>query len=179
MLSLTIDFTALLLSALLVGAMFCVCLLLNPADLDYPRYIVLHQQGIRKLDPALPLLGAFSIVVTLAAAFLARHNKPHMGILIAAAILFIIAGVITRTANMPINASVLRWTSSAPPDNWMTLRDTWWRWHRLRTVSGTVGLALLIIAALARKPPTTEALASLRCCRPLFNALIQVMSLLL
>jgi hypothetical protein len=179
MLSLLIDFTTLLLSALLVGAMFCVWLLLNPAHLDYSRYIVLHQQGIRTLDPALPRLGALTIVVTLAAAFLARQDPPRMGILIAAATFFIIAGVITRTANMPINVFVLRWSTSAPPDNWMILRDTWWRWHRLRTVSGTVGLALLITAALLRKPPAPESLASLRSCRPLFHALIQGMSFLL
>jgi uncharacterized membrane protein len=179
MLSLVIDFTSLLFSALLVGAMFCVWLLLNPAHLDYPRYVVLHQQGIRTLDPALPLLGALTIMVTLAAAFLARQNTPRMGLLIAAALFFIIAGVITRAGNMPINASVLRWTTSAPPDNWMLLRNTWRRWHCLRTISGTVGLALLIVATLIRKPGAAETIGFLRNSRPLFNALMKVMSLLL
>lgn len=179
MLSFIIDFTSLLLSALLVGAMFCAWLVLNPAHLDSAQYLILQQQGIRTLHPSMPRLGALSIFFTLAAAFVARHDRPRMSLLIAAVIFFIISGLITRTVNMPINASVIRWTSSAMPDNWTQLRDTWWRWHRIRTASGTLGLALLIIANLIRDDASTQALAFLRCSRPLFNALIQAMSLLL
>jgi len=179
MLSLIIDFTSLLFSALLVGAMFCVWLFLNPAHLDASQYTILQQQGIRTLHPAMPRLGALTIAVTLAAAFIARQDKPRMYLLIAAAIFFIISGVITSTVNMPINAAVIHWTSSAPPDNWTQFRDTWWCWHRLRAVSGAIGLALLIIAALLRNAPQPQTLAAQHSCRPLFNALMQVMSLLL
>ena len=179
MLSLVIDFTSLLLSALLVGAMFCVWLFLNPAHLDASRYTILQQQGIRTLHPAMPRLGAITIAFTLAAAFVARHNRPRMGLLIAAAIFFIISGVITSTVNMPINANAIHWSSSAPPDNWTAFRDRWWHWHQLRTASGAVGLALLIFACLLRGADSARTLALVSCWRPVFNALIQAMSLLL
>ena len=179
MLSLVIDFTSLLLSALLAGAMFCVWLFLNPAQLDASHYTTLQQQGIRTLHPAMPRLGALTIAVTLAAAFTARNDKPRISMLIVAAIFFIISGVITSTVNMPINREVIRWTSSAPPDNWTALRDRWWLWHKLRAASGAIGLALLILATLARNPASAQTLASIHCVRPIFNALIQAMSLLL
>ena len=179
MLSFVIDFTSLLLSALLVGAMFCARLVLNPAHLDASHYVILQQQGIRTLHPSMPRLGALTIAATLAAAFLARYDKPRMTLLIAAAIFFIISGVITRTVNMPINADVIRWSGSAPPDNWTQIRDKWWHWHQLRAASGTVGLALLIIANLLCTSGSARSLASVHCVRPLFDALIQAMSLLL
>lgn len=179
MLFLIVDFSSLFLSALLVGAMFCVWLFLNPAHLDASHYTILQQQGVRTLHPALPILGAMTIAFTFAAAFIARQNRPRMGLLIAAAIFFIISGVITGTVNMPINRKVIQWTSSAPPENWTELRDQWWRWHRLRTASGAVGIALLILATLVRDPDSLRTLASISCWQPLFNAIIQVTSLLL
>jgi len=54
---------------------------------------------------------------------LARENKMRMSMLIGTAILFIISGLITRFANMPINAIVRGWNSATPPDNWTALRD--------------------------------------------------------
>ena len=51
MLSTMIDFTNVLLAALLVGAMFGVWLFLNPAGgSDAVLYVALQQQGIRGLD---------------------------------------------------------------------------------------------------------------------------------
>jgi uncharacterized membrane protein len=178
-LSLIVDFTSLLLSALLVGAMFCVWLFLNPAHLDASRYIILQQHGIRTLHPAMPRLGAITIAFTLAAAFVARHDRPRMCLLIVAAIFFIISGVITNMVNMPINRDVIHWSSSAPPDNWTAIRDRWWYWHKLRAATGTFGLVLLIVAVLLRDPESAQSLASLFSIRPLLNAIIQGMSLLL
>jgi len=179
MLSLFVDFTSLFLSALLAGAMFCVWLFLNPTQLDASHYTILQQQGIRTLHPALPRLGAITIAVTLTAAFVARANRPRMALMICAAIFFIISGVITKTVNMPINANVIRWNSSAPPDNWTQSRDRWWHFHKLRAASGAAGLCLLIVALLMHDPKSAEALASVSCIRPLFNAFIQAMSLLI
>ena len=52
-----IDFANLLFAALLVGAMFAVWLVFNPAGLNAGTYVALHQQGVRTLHPALPILG--------------------------------------------------------------------------------------------------------------------------
>ena len=178
MLPLIVDFANLFLAALLVGAMFCVWLVFNPAHLDASHSIILQQQGIRTLHPTMPLLGALTILMTVASAVLARENKMRMSLLIGTAILFIISGLITRFANMPINAIVRGWNSATPPDNWTALRDAWWRWHCLRLGSGLAGLVLLLIANLARRPSSIQS-AEIAVCRPLFDALMRTICLLL
>ena len=178
MLPYVVDSVNLLLSALLVGAMFCVWLVFNPSQLDASQYIILQQQGIRTLHPIMPALGVLTILLTFASAALARENKMRMSLLIGTAILFIISGLITRFANMPINAIVRGWNSAAPPDHWTAMRDAWWRWHCLRLCSALGGLALLIIATLARRPSSIQTVA-VTICRPLADALVRTISLLI
>jgi hypothetical protein len=179
MLPLIVDFTNLSLSALLVGAMFCGWLIFNPAHLDAAQYIVIQKQGIRTLHPILPLLGGLTIAATLFAAFLARENKPRMSLLIAAAILFTAAGMITRFANMPINAKVMQWSIASPPQQWTELRDSWWLWHRRRTASAVTANILLIAATLLRSQASLPGSALLIIYRPLVSALLRGISLLL
>jgi uncharacterized membrane protein len=150
MLSAMIDFTNVLLAALLVGAMFGVWLFLNPSGSDAVLYVALQQQGIRGLDTTMPALGAATILVTIVAAILGRGDGTRLGLLIAAAACLIAAGVITRFLNQPINAIVMTWRRDAPPANWMRLRDEWWRWHLLRLAAGLGGLSLLVVATLKR-----------------------------
>jgi uncharacterized membrane protein len=152
MLPLIVDFVNLFLSSLLVGAMFCAWLILNPTQLDAANYIIVQQQGIRTLNSIMPLLGGFTILMTVASAVLARENRTRTSLLIGTAILFVISGLITRFGNQPINAIVRGWNSAAPPDHWTELRDAWWRWNCLRLCSALAGLALLISATLVRRP---------------------------
>ena len=51
------------LAALLVGAMFGLWLILNPAGLAAGVYITLQQQAIRTLNRVMPVLGATGSVV--------------------------------------------------------------------------------------------------------------------
>ena len=178
MLLLFVDFVNLFLTALLVGAMFCVWLVFNPAQLDASHYIILQQQGIRTLHPIMPQLGAVTILMTIASAVLARESKMRMSLLICTAILFIISGLITRFANMPINAIVRGWNSAAPPDHWTELRDAWWHWHCLRLCTVEAGSALLIIATLMRRTSSIQGVA-ISVCRPFFEGLMRTISLLL
>src|SRR5215471_2313563 len=99
MLSAMVDFTNLLLAALLVGAMFGVWLFLNPAGSDAVLYVALQQQGIRGLDTTMPALGAATILVTIVAAVLGRGDATRLGLLIAAVACLIAAGLITRFLN--------------------------------------------------------------------------------
>lgn len=178
MLPLIVEFVNLILSALLVGAMFCVWLVFNPAQLDATHYVILQQQGIRTLHPVMPQLGVLTILLTFVSAVLARESKMRMSLLIGTAVLFIISGLITRFANMPINAIVRGFNSAAPPDRWMALRDTWWRWHCLRLSSALAGLVLLVVASLMRRAPSLQGFAA-TVCQPLFDALMHTISLLL
>lgn len=148
MVTLVSDFASLALAALLVGAMFAVCLLFNPRAQDASTYVAHQQWGVRTLHPPLPLLGIATTIAVLLAAFLYRSDKPHVILLLIAAGLFVAAGLITRLLNMPINAVMMTWSPQAPPAEWGRLRDAWWRWHLLRFSAGAAGLGLLIYAAL-------------------------------
>jgi uncharacterized membrane protein len=101
----------------------------------------------------MPAFGAATAMVTVAAAVLGRENSTRFGLLIAAVLCFLAAGLITRLRNQPINLLVMTWRSDSPPANWTELRDKWWRWHLIRLIAGLGGLCLLIVATLHRASP--------------------------
>ena len=144
-------FANLLLAALVTGAMFGLWLAFNPrSGLDGSGYIVIHQQSVRGMNTAMPILGLVTIVTTIAVAYLTRDDKTRFVMLIMAAVAFVATGLITRFINQPINATIMGWSPTSPPAQWSALRDVWWRWHMVRIVCGTVGLSLLILAELTR-----------------------------
>jgi anthrone oxygenase-like protein len=145
-----INFANLLLAALLAGAVFGAWLMMQPGGLDAATYVMQHQNGVRTLNGVMPPLGALTIFVTLLAALFARDDRTHLMLLIAAAMCFLAAGLITRFCNQPINAVIMTWSVDSPPATWTLLRDEWWRWHVIRLVFSLVGLCLTIAAALRR-----------------------------
>ena len=150
MLSTMIDFADMFLAALLVGGMFGLWLVLNPAGLAADVYITLQQQGIRTLNRTMPILGAATILLTILAAVLGRHDSTRLGLFVGTVVCFVASGLITRFLNQPINAIVITWRPDAPPATWTGLRDEWWRWHLIRLLAGLGGLSLLIATMLQR-----------------------------
>lgn len=122
--------------------------MINPARHAAGLYITLHQQGVRALNTLLPVLGAATVILTIAAAAVGRDQGARFAFLVATALCFVAAGLITRFLNQPINTIVITWTSDAPPANWTELRDQWLRWHLVRFLLGLGGLSLLISATL-------------------------------
>ena len=149
-----IQFMALLLVALLVGALFGILIGFNPADLSPGAYVEQQQHTIRALNTFMPLLGAVCIVLTIILAILCKEDRAARYLLLAAAACLIVAGVVTRFGNQPINSVVMTWAPQTPPSNWAELRDQWWQWHIVRTVSGIAALCLLIWAVLLQHNPS-------------------------
>lgn len=146
-----IIFFNLLLASLLVGTMFGIWIGYNPIDLSASAYIEQQQNTIRQLNVLMPLLGLVTIVVTLASAFLQKQNRMvFTGLLISAALL-IVSGLITKFGNQPLNATVLTWTMSSPPGDWMNVRDKWWSLHIIRTIIALFALAIIILTVLKKK----------------------------
>jgi uncharacterized membrane protein len=143
-----IGFLSLLAGALLTGAMFGVWLSFNPAGLSPTAYVLQPQQGSRTLHPPLPILGAITVLLTLISAGLAWPDRARSVVLLAGALSYIVAGLITRLVNLPINSVVSTWSAERPPANWGHFRERWWYWHRVRTASAVCGLCLLITAAV-------------------------------
>jgi hypothetical protein len=150
MLESTAVFASLLSAALLAGAMFGVWLGFDPEGLDGRTYITVQQQAIRTLNRSMPMLGALTIALTLAAAAAAyaAGERTHAIVRVAAALCFVTAGLITRLLNQPINARVILWSAQAPPAEWTTLRDSWWRFHRIRTLAAILGLGAALAATV-------------------------------
>jgi hypothetical protein len=149
MTSLVIEFANLLLAALMVGTLFCVWLVLDPAGLSADSYIAVQQQGIRTLNTIMPRLGAATVLATLVAAIWERADSIRFWLLIGTVVCFAAVGLVTRFLNQPINAIVMTWKSDLVPVGWTDLRDAWWKWHFLRLATGIVGFCLLLVATLS------------------------------
>lgn len=139
-----IRFMDLPLVALLVGAMFGI----DPVGLSTAPYIELQQHTIPALNTSMPILGAVCILFTMVLAVSAKGNRTARSLPVAAVVCLVVAGVVTRFANQPINSQVMTWNIQAPPTNWMDLRDQRRHWHIVVTLAGTVALCLLIWDAL-------------------------------
>ena len=148
MLTTFVEFFNLLLAALLVGTIFGTWLTASPTVLGASDYVVVQQQHIRALNVFMPLLGGATILFSIASAFMSRADATRLAMLVVVILSFVIAGLITRFLNQPINAMVMTWKPDAPPADWMHLRDTWWSWHLVRLAFGLLGLCLLILAML-------------------------------
>ena len=149
----SIRFIGLLLTGLLVGTMCGIWLGFNPAALSAGAYVEMQQNAIRALNVPLPALGLACIVLTVILAVLVRHDRRGRHLLWAAALCLVAAGLITRFGNQPINAVVMTWSPQAPAGNWLELRDTWWRWHTVRTVAGLAAFVLALLSAVLQRVP--------------------------
>jgi len=146
-----IRFLLLVLLALLVGTMFGIWVGFNPSGLSASAYVEQQQNAIRSLNTLLPAMGAVCILLTGALAFITRGDRRGRYLLIAAAVLMIVAALVTRFGNQPVNAVVLTWSAQSPATNWMELRDEWWHWHIVRSLAGIAALALTVLAVLGSK----------------------------
>jgi uncharacterized membrane protein len=141
-----IGFVNLLVVSLVAGAVFGIWLGYNPATLSPTTYIEQQQEAIRALNVTMPVLGTIGILLTVTSAILARTERRTLYVLIGAAVCLLVAGLVTRFGNQPINAIIMTWNTQAPPANWMDFRDEWWKWHIVRTLAAVAGLCLLLLA---------------------------------
>ena len=95
------------------------------------------------------------MVLTIALAVLTKGTGRARYLLVAALVCLVIAGLVTRFENQPINSMVMTWNAQAPPANWTELRDQWWQWHVVRTVAGIAALCSLILAVLSSCKPSS------------------------
>ncbi|MGZ5891437.1 MAG: DUF1772 domain-containing protein [Caldimonas sp.] len=153
----SIRFVLLLLVALLVGTMVGIWVGFNPASLSASAYVEQQQNAIHALNVLMPATGAVSIVLTLVLALMAAGDPRTRYLLAAVAGLLVVAGLITRFGNQPINAIVASWSAQSPAANWAQLRDAWWYWHIWRSIAGVAALALLVLAVLGAKRPASVA----------------------
>ena len=143
-----IRFILLLLLSLLVGAMFGIWAGFNPASLSAAAYVEQQQNAMRSLNTLLPVMGAVCILLEAWLAIQSKNNSRSCYLFVGALLCLVIAALVTRFGNQPINAQVVTWSPQSPPANWAQLRDAWWQWHVVRTLAGIVGLCFTQLAVL-------------------------------
>lgn len=152
---------------LVAGAVFGIWLGYDPASLSASAYIEQQQHAILALNVVIPVLGALCIMLTLAHAFLVRATRATFSLLVLGAALFVVAGLVTRFGNQPVNAVVMTWDASAPPSGWEQARDQWWTWHVARTVASLAGFICVIAASVNPIAPARDQIRELaRTIRP-------------
>jgi len=152
-----IQFSDILLTGLIAGVIFGIWLGYNPEDLSAVTYVEQQQNVIRALNVLMPILGLFSIILTIVYAAISKREKFKRNFLILAVGFLIISGLITRFGNQPINAIVMTWNLDAIPDTWTTLRDKWWSFHIMRTISTIAGFAIIIWVTIKNNNKSTTA----------------------
>jgi cytochrome bd-type quinol oxidase subunit 2 len=147
----SIRFILLLLLSLLVGTTFGIWVGFNPSSLSAAAYVEQQQNAIRSLNTLLPVMGAVCIALAAWLAVQSKDNSRSRYLLVAAIACLVVAALVTRFGNQPINAQVITWSAQSPPANWAQLRDTWWQLHVVRTLAGILGLSLTLLAVLGSK----------------------------
>lgn len=145
-----------MLLALLVGTMFGIWVGFNPASLSAAAYVEQQQNAIRSLNTLLPVMGAICILLAISVAVLSKDSPRSRYMFLGAAALMIVAAVVTRFGNQPINAIVILWNPQSPAANWVELRDQWWQWHIIRSVAGIGALVLTVLAVLVTSPERSK-----------------------
>lgn len=145
-----IRFCNIVMVALVTGTIFGIWIGYNPKDLSAPTFIEQQQNAILALNALMPILGLITILLTLTSAFLQRKDKIAFSALVVASVFLIVSGLTTKFGNQPINSIVMTWDMNTPPNNWTELRNQWWIFHELRTLSAFIGLCLIVWTSIKK-----------------------------
>lgn len=130
--------------ALVAGTIFGIWLGYNPNDLSAPTFIEQQQSVITDLNTLMPILGLITILLTLTSAIIHKKEKMTFIILLVATFFLVLSGLTTKFGNQPINSIVMTWDMNVPPSDWMELRDKWWTFHEIRTLTAFIALLLVV-----------------------------------
>lgn len=150
---------ALLLSALTSGVFFGTRAALGPSTKGFraTTYVEVQQATVRNLRPVMGTLLPASVAANLALAVVTAReaDRRRAFALTAAGLVGQVASLaVTARYELPINARVLGWSPTDPPQGWQAARDRWDRFHTIRTTTSVAGLACLTAAVVARAAPS-------------------------
>ncbi|EYD74560.1 hypothetical protein Rumeso_03856 [Rubellimicrobium mesophilum DSM 19309] len=154
-LALVVKVVALSAAGIVAGGTFAVWRGYPPQGLSPGTFVEMQQDAIRGMNVLFPVVGAVAILATLILALMERGGRRAW--LLAAVGLFVVAALVTRFGNQPINAVVMGWSPDAPPPGWEALRDRWWTLHLIRTAVTCLGYLALLLGCLmpsTRRPPS-------------------------
>ena len=130
-------------AALLAGTSFGIWVGFNPVNYSPHTYIEQQQNLVTSLNTLMVSLVVGATIITLVSAYLQRKNRFDFITLLIAAFFFASCIFISRFGNYPIQSAMLHWDPNSLPENWTTMRDTWWTMHKIRTISELIALVLV------------------------------------
>ena len=146
-----IRFFNIVMAGLIAGTLFGIWIGYNPQNLSAQTYVEQQQSVIKALNTMMPILGLIAIILTLIAAFMQKSNQTVFIILLAATVLLITSGLVTRFGNQPINSIVMTWNKADVPNNWLELRNKWWSWHVIRAITALVAFCLIVWTSMRKE----------------------------
>jgi uncharacterized membrane protein len=147
-------FISIILAALLAGTSFGIWMGFNPENLSAATYVEQQQHLLRSLNTLMISLVMVATLITLMTAFLQRRDKQVFILLLVAAAFFIACIIITRFGNKPLQDRMLSWNIDSLPSNWTMLRDNWWSFHIMRTITELIALGLITWVNIKKGNPT-------------------------
>jgi uncharacterized membrane protein len=145
-----IRFLNVILAALLAGTSFGIWIGFNPMNLSPSVYVVQQQNMLRSLNVLMISLVLLATIISLVSAFLQKNDKPALITLLIASVFFIACIIISRFGNQPINNKMMTWIPDSLPADWTELRDQWWSFHIMRTISELIALCLVSWASIRK-----------------------------
>ena len=151
----TLRFLNIILAALLAGTSFGIWIGFNPVNFSPSTYVEVQQNTIRMLHVLMVSLVIIATIVTITSAFLQRNDKHVFIALLVAAVFFIACILISRFGNKPIQDDMLTWNANSLPANWTILRDQWWSFHVMRTITELIALTIIAWVSIRKGNSTT------------------------
>lgn len=146
----SIRFLNILVAALLAGVSFGIWIGFNPVHLSPSTYLEQQQNMLQALQVLMISLVFMATLITILSAFLQKSNRTVFSALLVAAGFFVACILITRFGNKPIDDLVMTWTLDSLPANWTELRDSWWSFHRMRTITELIALILITWSSIKK-----------------------------
>ncbi|MBK7230752.1 MAG: DUF1772 domain-containing protein [Saprospiraceae bacterium] len=142
--SIYLKFINILLAALLAGTSFGIWFGMNPMKYSASSYLDQQQNLVISLNTIMVTLVIAATLVTGWSALQYKQQKAYFALLGIAALCFLSCLLISRFGNLPIQNEILSWSYDSMPENWTSLRDSWWNYHILRTIAELIALVLVV-----------------------------------
>ena len=137
--------------AMTAGRAFWVWIGENPSALSMTTFIESFQATNRVIALPIAITGSLGFLSVLVAVALSWRDRPSVYLLETALPPLAASILITVMINVPINDQIMTWNASAPPADWMRLRDKWWTWHTIRAAALLAGFVLVLLGVLLRQ----------------------------
>jgi uncharacterized membrane protein len=140
---------ALLSTGLLAGVFYYGTFTVVPAFYEVPIEVHLKYRVALMNHNAVyvQLLTLIAIILPAWLALSSKDSRLRRTYAVIAAVAALLSILTTRFGNVPINRMIRVWEAGKAPDNWREILDRWNLYNYIRTVFGTAGFILVVIAS--------------------------------